>query len=81
MTNAERDFRLDEAVADTCQAIIVELQSDQRPPTSLATLNKPMIAIRRGVAFNNLHEARAACDRLQAELAPEFDLAGYVVGP
>jgi hypothetical protein len=33
------------------------------------------------VAYADFDEARAACDRLQAELAPEFDLAGYFVAP
>jgi hypothetical protein len=63
-----------EAAADV---VAVELAAEERPPSWMASLGKPVIAIRRGGAYANLHEARAACDRLQAELAPEFDLAGY----
>lgn len=66
---------------DWVKAIFVELDATERPPGELANLDMPVIAIRRGVNFANLHEARAACDRLQAELAPEFDLAGYFVAP
>jgi hypothetical protein len=61
--------------------IAVELNASQRPPNWLATYGRPVIAIRRGVAYADFHQARAACDRLQADLAPEFDLAGYFVTP
>lgn len=62
-----------------CDVVAVELTAGERPPAWLANCGKPVIAIRRGGAYADLHEARAACDRLQAELAPEFDLAGYFV--
>jgi hypothetical protein len=65
-----------EAAADV---IAVELAEGERPPAWMARVAKPVIAIRRGRVYADLSEARAACDRLQAELAPEFDLAGYFV--
>lgn len=61
--------------------LAVELEPDQRPPAWVAVCGKPVIAIRRGVSYADFHEARAACDRLQADLAPEFNLAGYFVAP
>lgn len=61
------------------RAIIIELQPGARPPGSTAAWGLPVIAIRRGAAYADFREARAACDRLQAELAPEFNLAGYFV--
>jgi hypothetical protein len=63
------------------RVVVVELHDRERPPGWLAACGKPVIAIRRGVAYADFHQARAACDRLQAELAPEFNLAGYVVAP
>ncbi len=61
-----------------CDAFAVELTSGERPPAWAATCNKPVIAIRKDAA-SEINSARAGCDRLQAELAPEFDLAGYFV--
>jgi hypothetical protein len=61
---------------DFCAALC---DPNQRPPAGL--LDKPLIVIRRGVDYADLAAARTACDQLQAELAPEFNLAGYVVTP
>ena len=61
--------------------IAVELSAGERPPARLAHCGKPVIAVRRGASYADVHEARAACDRLQADLAPQFDLAGYFVAP
>lgn len=66
-------------IAAAADVIAVELAEGERPPEWVPRLVKPVIAIRRGRAYADFHEARAACDRLQAELAPEFDLAGYFV--
>lgn len=66
----------DIAAADV---IVAELDEGERPPAWMARVAKPVIAIRRGRVYADLYEARAACDRLQAELAPEFNLAGYFV--
>jgi hypothetical protein len=54
---------------------------DQNERPSAGLLDKPLIVIRRGVDYADLTTARTACDRLQAELAPEFNLAGYLVAP
>lgn len=65
--------------ASWCDAIVFELDGDATLPERAVGAGKPVIAIRRGVAYADFHEARAACDRLQADLAPQFDLAGYFV--
>ena len=70
---------LSAAVLDECDAVAVELQPGQRPPTWAGTCGKPVVAIRRGDAAPDLAVARAAADALQAELAPQFNLAGYFV--
>ncbi len=74
---------VDSQASDTanipCNFFVVELCTDQRPPGWLASAEKPVIVIRQGAKQADLATARAACDRLQAELAPEFDLAGYFV--
>ena len=61
-----------------CDAFAVQLTSGERPPEWLAHCNKPVIVIRKDTA-SEIASARTSCDRLQAELAPEFDLAGYFV--
>ena len=66
-------------VARWARLVGVELGPGERPPAWLASCGKPVIAIRRGEPYAGYYQARAACDRLQAELAPEFDLAGYFV--
>lgn len=59
--------------------IAVELQAGERPPAWIADCGRPVIAIRRSETYADFYAARAACDELQAEFAPEFDLAGYFV--
>lgn len=63
-----------------CRMILADLKSQERPPAWMAACGRPVVARRRGAAYADIEQARAACDRLQAELAPEFDLAGYFVG-
>ena len=61
-------------------AVIVAMLADgERPPAWMAACGRPIVAIRRGAAYADFEKARADCDRLQAALAPEFDLAGYFV--
>ena len=67
------------SVAGGVGAIVAKLDDGERPPRWMATCGRPVVAIRRGAAYAGFEEARIACDRLQAELAPEFDLAGYFV--
>lgn len=59
--------------------IVAALDEGERPPGWMATCARPVVAIRRGAAYADFEQARASCDRLQAALAPEFDLAGYLV--
>jgi hypothetical protein len=60
------------------QAVIIKLDPNERPPAWAATCDKPVIVIRKDPEAE-IKTARSACDQLQAELAPEFDLAGYFV--
>lgn len=64
---------------DRCDAAAVDMPSGARPPAWLAEFNRPAIAIRRSNDGADVVAARTAADALQAELAPEFDLAGYFV--
>lgn len=61
-----------------CHALAIELEPGERPPAWAANYDKPVIAIRK-VHDAEISSARAECDKLQADLAPEFDLAGYFV--
>ncbi len=67
------------AEAAWADVIAAELNETELPPAWAATCEKPMIAIRRQGAYAELAQARRACDQLQADLAPQFDLAGYFV--
>lgn len=60
------------------EVLAVELAPGERPPNWLATIGDPVIAISRG-SDSAVEESCARCDRWQTELAPEFDLAGYLV--
>ncbi len=66
---------------DWASVVLVEFNAGEQPPHWLANADKPVIAIRRGEDYADFTAARQACDRLQAELAPDFDLAGYFVSP
>jgi hypothetical protein len=48
-------------------------------PEQASRISIPMIARRMLSKEPDLPVARAACDRLQRELAPRYDLAGYIV--
>lgn len=66
-----------ESLSPDASLIAATLAQGERPPAWMASCGRPVVAIRRTPAYADLRQARAACDRLQAELAPEFDLAGY----
>lgn len=66
-------------IAPNANFVGVMLEEGERPPEWMSTCGRPVVAIRDGAAYADFHQARAACDRLQAELAPAFDLAGYFV--
>jgi hypothetical protein len=57
--------------------LAVELDADERPPAWVAQCGKPAVAIRSTASFADFRGARETCDRLQADLAPQFNLAGY----
>ena len=61
--------------------LAVRIRPGERPPEWMHKSNKPVVAIREEVSDGSLVDARRECDRLQAELAPEFDLAGYFIAP
>ncbi|MCH7752281.1 MAG: hypothetical protein IH898_09030 [Planctomycetes bacterium] len=67
------------AEAPWADVIAIELSETERPPDWAATCEKPVIAIRSQGAYAELAEARHGCDLLQADLAPQFSLAGYFV--
>jgi hypothetical protein len=67
------------SLASGVAVIVAVLADGERPPAWMATCGRPVVAIRRGEAYVDFEQARIGCDRLQAELAPEFDLAGYFV--
>ncbi|HEX6963502.1 MAG TPA: hypothetical protein VF175_16665 [Lacipirellula sp.] len=64
-------------IAPWADLIAFELEPGQRPPLWAKGCRKPIIAIRRGRPCDDLSYARRAADLMQAELAPDFDLAGY----
>ena len=66
---------------DAGPVLAFDLKPGERPPAWVPMASRPVIAIRRSEDYTDLSQARAACDRLQAELAPEFNLAGYFVTP
>lgn len=70
-----------EMIEPLLSCLMIEIEDTCTLPSWLSELEKPVLAIRRGTGFSDMHSARAACDRLQAELAPEFNLAGYFVAP
>lgn len=63
-----------------CDFYVTMLTADERPFVWLSKIGKPVMAVRQGEVYADLIAARAGCDQLQAELAPEFNLAGYFVG-
>jgi len=75
------DTREAEIDLAACDLLAVEFASNESPPGWLAGCGKPVIAIRRGETYAELTAGRAACDRLQADLAPQFNFAGYLVSP
>lgn len=76
-----RDWSDMSSMASGAGMIVAEFDDGERPPAWMTACGRPVVAIRRGGAYVDLKQARAGCDRLQAELAPEFDLAGYFVEP
>jgi hypothetical protein len=67
-----------EIVAAWANLLAFELDLTERLPDWGASSGKPMIAIRRGRPYADIRHARQVADLMQAELAPEHDLAGYI---
>ena len=65
-------------LAPWARVLAFELATGERPPAWARDCGRPVVAIRRGQPYADMAAARGACDGLQAELAPEFDLAGYL---
>ena len=61
------------------QVIVVELDGTATPPAWVSQIDRPVLAVRNGGQLSDFVEARRHCDRLQSDLAPQFDLAGYFV--
>ncbi len=68
-----------EATSVECDLYALELNPGELPPLWLATCQKPVLAIRRGTSYSDLLAGRMYSDRLQRELAPQFDFSGYFV--
>jgi hypothetical protein len=58
---------------------LVEIAAIDDLATRDASGNTALIAYRRGGPFSNVGEGRAACDRLQRDLAGKGDWSGYIV--
>jgi hypothetical protein len=61
------------------QAIVCEVADPAEFGRRIQSLECPVIALRRLETSLSLPEARTACDRLQRDLAPHGDFAGYLV--
>ncbi len=66
-------------IASWADAVMVETGPASSLPDWLAEVDKPILALRPSHQDESLATTRQACDRLQADLAPQFDLAGYFV--
>lgn len=69
-----------DSVASWANALLVELNPGERPPSWLSSCNKPVLVRQLGDSTENVGDIRKRCDQLQAFLAPEFDCAGYFIG-
>ena len=65
--------------ADWAEAVICELPAGEQLPTSYADCPLPIIIHCPAGAIDSVAKGRAACDRLQRELAPIGQFAGYII--
>lgn len=63
----------------TADFLMYEVTDFAAAKQTLAGCNRPVIAVRPRETYQTLAAARSACEQLQRELAPELNLAGYVV--
>ncbi len=61
------------------QAAVLNSQPTNPAPVRVGRINIPIIAVRHLPHCEPIPSARAACDRLQFDLAPSGDFAGYFV--
>ena len=59
--------------------LVHEVQDIAVSKRELAGCPRPVVVIRSHESFTSLAAARAACEQLQRDLAPELNLAGYIV--
>ena len=59
--------------------LVREVQDIAVSKRELAGCPRPVVVIRSHESFTSLAAARAACEQLQRDLAPELNLAGYIV--
>ena len=65
--------------APWAQVVVVEVDGPERLPGLIAGCALPVFALRPGGPFDGVIQARAAGDRLQRDLVPCGNLAGYIV--
>lgn len=65
--------------ADWADAVVCRMSEPGRFHAAVAACPLPIVAERRLNETKSVAESRAACDRLQRELAPGGDYAGYLV--
>jgi hypothetical protein len=66
-------------LAEWAQLAVVEVAELSALADKIADCNLPIVAYRPELNPTSIDAARAACDRLQRDLAPLGDFAGYVV--
>ncbi|MEX2172023.1 MAG: hypothetical protein WD851_22065 [Pirellulales bacterium] len=59
--------------------LVREVQDIAVSKRELAGCPRPVVVIRSHESFTSLAAARATCEQLQRDLAPELNLAGYIV--
>lgn len=67
------------ALADWAKIAFVEVSDPPQFAEKIAHCEVPIVAVRQVKPYQTLTVARSACDRLQADLAPHGDFAGYIV--
>jgi hypothetical protein len=73
-------FRADKPLGLSTWAHVLWYEIDGEPASArCAEFPRPSLVVRRLPAQTDIPTARSACDRLQSELAPLGDFAGYVV--
>jgi hypothetical protein len=66
-------------VPDWCHAMLAPAAPQLLQSLRAASGNRPLMAWKRSAPLASAAEARRAAELLQQQLAPEFDLSGYVV--